>query len=289
MSETTAMPVETLDLTMADQAALLRAVEALEKVTIASRLTNLLGRQMAAVSHFLPERVRSAANLGANLALRSAMGAALRSLREGRRPASSRLHKAALAASGAAGGALGFVALPFEIPASTVLMLRAIADVARAEGEDMADPRTALACLEVFALGGRTQADDHLNSSYFAIRTLLARSMSEASRYVIQKGLVDEAAPVMVKLASKIAARFGVALSQKMAAQAIPVIGAMGGAAVNLAFLQHFEQIAEGHFTVRRLERLYGAVPVRAEYERLRTDALPRGPAQTAAGADPTG
>ena len=289
MSETTAMPVETLDLTMADQAALLRAVEALEKVTIASRLTNLLGRQMAAVSHFLPERVRSAANLGANLALRSAMGAALRSLREGRRPASSRLHKAALAASGAAGGALGFVALPFEIPASTVLLLRAIADVARAEGEDMADPQTALACLEVFALGGRTEADDHLNSSYFAIRTLLARSMSEASRYVIQKGLVDEAAPVMVKLAAKIAARFGVALSQKMAAQAIPVIGAMGGAAVNLAFLQHFEQIAEGHFTVRRLERLYGAAPVRAEYERLRTDALARGQAQTAAGADPTG
>ena len=153
----------------------------------------------------------------------------------------------------------------------------------------MADPQTALACLEVFALGGRTEADDHLNSSYFAIRTLLARSMSEASRYVIQKGLVDEAAPVMVKLASKIAARFGVALSQKMAAQAIPVIGAMGGAAVNLAFLQHFEQIAEGHFTVRRLERLYGAAPVRAEYERLRTDALPRGLAQTAAGADPTG
>ena len=289
MSETTESPLEAIALTVADQAALGRAVEALEKVTIASRLTNLLGRQMASLTHVLPERVRSAANLGANLALRSAMGAALRSLREGRRPASSRLHKAALAASGAAGGALGFVALPFEIPASTVLMLRAIADVARAEGEDMADPQTALACLEVFALGGRTQADDHLNSSYFAIRTLLARSMSDASRYVIEKGLVDEAAPVMVKLISKIAARFGVALSQKMAAQAIPVIGAMGGAAVNLAFLQHFEQIAEGHFTVRRLERLYGAGPVRAEYERLRTDALARGPEPAAAAAQPTG
>jgi len=289
MSETTATLIEAPELTLADQAALARAVEALEKVTIASRLTNLFGRQMAAASHFIPERVRSAASLAANLALRSAMGAALRSLREGRRPASSRLHKAALAASGAAGGALGFVALPFEIPASTVLMLRAIADVARAEGEDMADPQTALACLEVFALGGRTEADDHLNSSYFAIRTLLARSMSEASRYVIGKGLVDEAAPVMVKLASKIAARFGVALSQKMAAQAIPVIGAMGGAAVNLAFLQHFEQIAEGHFTVRRLERIYGAAPVQAEYERLRTDALTQGPAPASAGDAPTG
>ncbi len=289
MNEIIATPVEAIEWSLTDQAALVRAVEALEKVTIATRLTNLLGRQMAAVGHLMPERVRSAASLAANLALRSAMGAALRSLREGQRPASSRFHKAALAASGAAGGALGFVALPFEIPASTVLLLRAIADVARAEGEDIADPQTALACLEVFALGGRTQADDYLNSSYFAIRTLLARSMADASRYVIEKGLVDEAAPVLVKLASKIAARFGVALSQKMAAQAIPVIGAMGGAAVNLAFLQHFEQIAEGHFTVRRLERVYGADPVRAAYERLRIEALAQGPSSASPEASASG
>ena len=289
MSETIATPTETIEWTRDDQAALGRAVEALEKVTIASRLTNLLGRKVAAISQFMPERIRSAASLAANLALRTAMGAALRSLREGQTPASPRLHKAALAASGAAGGALGFIALPFEIPASTVLMLRAIADVARAQGEDMADPQTALACLEVFALGGRTQADDHLNSSYFAIRTLLARSMSDASRYMIEKGLVDEAAPVLVKLISRIAARFGVALSQKMAAQAIPLIGAMGGAAVNLAFLQHFEQIAEGHFTVRRLERVYGAEPVHVEYERLRTEALAQGPSPASAAAQASG
>ena len=85
--------------------------------------------------------------------------------------------------------------------------------------------------------------------------------------------------PVLVKLASKIAARFGVVLSQKFAAQAIPILGAMGGAAVNLAFLQHFQQIAEGHFTVRRLERAYGSALVRAEYERLRMDALGPAPA----------
>jgi hypothetical protein len=48
----------------------------------------------------------------------------------------------------------------------------------------------------------------------------------------------------------------------------------MGGAAVNMAFLQHFELIAEGQFTVRRLERVYGSRFVKAEYDRLRTDAL---------------
>ncbi len=270
--------IEMIEFSSSDQVALSRAVDALEKTTLASRITNLLGRQIATAGQFVPERLRGAASRGANMALRAAMGAALRSLGEGQRPASARFHRAAIAASGAAGGALGFAALPFELPASTILMLRAIADVARAQGEDMGSPETALACLEVFALGGRTQADDHLESSYFAIRTLLARSMTEASRYVIDKGVVDEAAPILIKLVSKIAARFGVVLSQKFAAQAIPIIGAMGGAAVNIAFLQHFEQIAEGHFTVRRLERIYGEQFVRAEYERLRVDALGPGP-----------
>jgi hypothetical protein len=277
MTETDTLLIDTCELTGEDLSALSRAVDALEKTTMASRITNMLGRQIAVAGQFVPARVRGAASRGANIALRAAMGAALRSLRTGQRPASSSFHKAAIAASGAAGGALGFVALPFELPTSTILMLRAIADVARAQGEDMDDPATALACLEVFALGGRTRSDDHLESSYFAVRALLARSISEASRYIIDKGVVDEAAPILVKLASKIAARFGVALSQKFAAQAIPIIGAMGGAAVNLAFLQHFEQIAEGHFTVRRLERVYGSRFVKAEYERLRTDAL--GPA----------
>ena len=274
MTEADAPLIEVIEFSSADQAALRRAIGALETTTLASRITSLLGRQIAIVGQFVPERLRGSASHGANIALRAAMGAALRSLREGQRPASSRFHRAALAASGAAGGALGFAALPFELPASTILMLRAIADVARAQGEDMGSPETALACLEVFALGGRTQADDHLESSYFAIRTLLARSMAEASRYMIDKGIADVAAPSLVTLVAKIAARFGVVLSQKFAAQAIPIIGAMGGAAVNMAFLQHFEQIAEAHFTVRRLERIYGEPFVRAEYERLRMDAL---------------
>jgi hypothetical protein len=33
-------------------------------------------------------------------------------------------------------------------------MLRSIADIARSEGEDLADPETALVCAELFALGG---------------------------------------------------------------------------------------------------------------------------------------
>jgi hypothetical protein len=80
---------------------------------------------------------------------------------------------------------------------------------------------------------------------------------------------VDEAAPVIVRLMSQIAARFGVVVSQKVAAQGVPLIGAAGGAAINFAFTEHFQTVARGHFTVRRLERRYGAAAVRSEYERI--------------------
>ncbi|HEY0144961.1 MAG TPA: EcsC family protein, partial [Methylovirgula sp.] len=108
-----------------------------------------------------------------------------------------------------------------------------------------------------------------LESSYFSVRAVLAKSVSEAARFVVNRGLADEGAPVIVRLISQIAARFGVVVSQKVAAQAVPIIGAAGGAAVNYAFIDHFQSIAEGHFTVRRLERAYGPEIVRAEYDRL--------------------
>jgi hypothetical protein len=184
-------------------------------------------------------------------------------------PARTGLHKSLLTASGAAGGAFGLAALPMELPFSTVLVLRAIADVARAEGEDLSQPEAAIACMEVFALGGRTSVDDQMDSAYFALRAVLAASVSEAAKHVARYGLSGAGAPVIVRLLSQLAGRFGVVVSQKIAAQSIPVIGAIGGAAINYAFAEHFTGLARGHFTVRRLERLYGPEVVRGEYERL--------------------
>ena len=81
---------------------------------------------------------------------------------------------------------------------------------------------------------------------------------------------------MLVRLVSQIAARFGVVVSEKLAAQAVPVVGAVGGAAVNAAFAHHFQAMARGHFTVRRLERRHGAEVVRFEYERLRGELTPK-------------
>lgn len=257
------------ELSLVDMAALTRAVHDLENAGLAAKLSNMLGKQIEAAGKFVPERVAGMVNRAAGLALKTAMKAALASL-EGKPIKDSRkLHKALAAASGAAGGAFGLAALPVELPVSTTIILRSIADIARAEGEDLTNPESALACVQVFALGGREGADELLESSYFAMRGLLAKSVSEATRYLANKGAADKSAPVIVRFLTQIAARFGVVVSQKLAAQAIPLLGAAGGAAVNYAFVEHFQTVARGHFTVRRLERHYGAPLVRGEYERL--------------------
>ena len=112
-------------------------------------------------------------------------------------------------------------------PISTVIMLRSIGDVARAEGEDLRDPETALSCLQVFALGGLKGEVDAANSGYFAVRGLLAKSVAEAARFIVDRGVVAEGGPVLVRLIARIASRFGVVVTQKLSAAAVPVIGAL--------------------------------------------------------------
>jgi EcsC protein family len=102
---------------------------------------------------------------------------------------------------------------------------------------------------------------------YFAARGLLAKSVAEAARFIAERGVLAEGAPVLVRFIAQIASRFGVVVTQKLAAQAVQVIGALGGAAVNYAFIDHFQEVAGAHFVVRRLERRYGKSAVRAAYE----------------------
>ena len=135
-----------------------------------------------------------------------------------------------VAASGGIGGAFGLPALAIELPATTVIMFRSIADIARSEGEDVQAIETKLACLEVFALGGCSWKDNASESGYYAVKALLASQVSEAAKYIVERGVAEEGAPALVRLIATIASRFGVTVSQKAAASAVPVIGAAGGA-----------------------------------------------------------
>jgi len=216
-----------------DRDALERAVEALEAPSFAARLSAVAGRPIELLGQALPQAVSETASRATQVALRRALRYALKTIPKESAEPEARLHRALAALSGAIGGALGISAVLFELPISTTIMLRAIARIAQSEGEDLSDPETALACLQVFALGGRPSSEHLHESGYFAVRAAMARSLTQALRQVAGRGVIDESASALVRLLSQIASRFGVVVSQKVAAQAVPVLGALSGAAVN--------------------------------------------------------
>jgi hypothetical protein len=253
-----------------DRQALSLAVDLLENPSFAAKVTNLIGSPVEKAIGFLPQDVSEKLFSSTQKALNKALDLAVSTLDERYRGESADgAHRVLTSVSGAVGGALGLVALTVELPISTTIMLRSIADIARSEGEPIQDIGTKLACLEVFAMGGKTQQDDGAETGYFAVRAALAGAMAEAARYLTQHGFTGSGAPAVVRFLAKIASRYSIQVSEKAAAQAIPVIGAAGGATINLLFMDHFQSMARGHFIVRRLERQYGSEPVQTAYREL--------------------
>jgi hypothetical protein len=165
---------------------------------------------------------------------------------------------------------VGFAALAVELPVSTCVILRSIADIARAEGHDLSLLETRLACLEVFALGGKAAADDSAETGYWVVRSALSKQVAEVVSHIAGQGL-DKNAPVVLRLVSRIAHRFSIVVTEKAAAKAVPVVGAVAGGTVNYLFMLHFQDMASGHFAIRRLENKYGQELVRRTYEGLQT------------------
>ena len=252
-----------------DLADLRLARSLLENPGLAAQLANLVGAPLEyLVSRRLPRAVTGLIESASRKALEQAFRAAVASLGASteRRAPRSRLHAVAVATTGAAGGAFGTLGLALELPVTTTLILRSIAEIARAEGEQPRSPATALACFEVLAMGGGRRSDDAAESGYFATRAVLAQQVAAAAEYIAAHGLMSKGAPAIVQLLSGIASRFSITVSHKVAAQSVPVVGAISGAALNAIFMRHFQSMARGHFIVRRLERRYGSDAVSERY-----------------------
>lgn len=257
-------------LNTADHQDLGLAVDLLENPSFAAKVTNLIGGPVEKAIMMLPEGVSDKLVMTTQKALSKAMDLAVSTIDERYRGESADgAHRFMSSVSGAVGGAFGLMALTIELPISTTIMLRSIADIARSEGEPLSEAETKLACLEVFALGGTKEHDDGVDTGYFAVRAALAGAMTEATKYLAEQGLASSGAPVLVRFLSKIASRYSIQVSEKAAAQAIPLVGAAGGATVNLLFMDHFQNMARGHFIVRRLERVYGKELVRDAYQQM--------------------
>lgn len=246
------------------------AMQILENPGIAAKISNLIGMPIEKGFELLPENWNKKIGEITRKALMKAADAAILTIKKDPGEQSSdRWHKFGVAITGGFSGFLGLPALAIELPVSTTIMLRSIAEIAGAEGESVYDYNTRLACLEVFAMGGKHKSDNNSESGYYIIRTALARSVTEAAEFVATKSLTEEGAPALVRFIFNIAQRFSIQVTEKAAAQAIPIIGAIGGAIINTLFIDHFQNMARGHFTVRRLENIYGKAIVKEAYAEL--------------------
>jgi len=256
----------------ADLDALRDAVRRLESQGFAVRVAQLLGSPIAKGIEVLPQKYGEVVQSAARTAIEKSLEVAVNTLgKKAPRGPGNGFHKLAAGASGALGGFFGLAALAVELPVSTTIMLRSIAEIARSHGEDLTNPEGRLACIEVFALdtGTRRVGDE---AGYYAIRAGLAQIVREAAAQAAERGAARESGSAVVRFITQVAARFGVTVSDKVLAQAVPVIGAAAGSAINVIFTDYFQSVATGHFTVRRLERRYGPQVVRLEYERIRRE-----------------
>ena len=252
-----------------DHAALARAAGLLEQTSFAMKLAELVGRPVTRGLEMLPGFADRQLVRVIESAILKCLSIAIDSL-EGTPPSppSRWVPRLTTGVAGGLGGLLGGLALPIELPLTTTLMLQSIADIARHQGEDLARPEARLACLEVFALGDH-RSGKRADIGYYATRSMLAHLTADITAIIVQRQTVDPTSPVATRMAGEIASRFGIAVSERIAASALPIIGALGGATVNIMFMSHFQQIAEGHFTIRRLERRYGNKAVRNLYRSI--------------------
>lgn len=256
-----------------DHQALTQAYEALEHPGLAARISNFLGIPVTASIKMLPHSWSRSLTTASEAAVARAFDVALASL-GGKSPALGKhtsSHRLLAMATGAAGGFLGLPALLIELPLTTIIMLRAIADVARSEGEDLTELEARLACVHVLAFGGRSGEDRYAELGYYELRAALALHFSVIAPHIAAQG-INGHLPSSINLIRSIAARFGLVISEKAAIQMVPVLGAAAGALCNRAFIEHFQHVASGHFTVRRLERKYGGDVIEAAYRAIEVE-----------------
>ncbi len=261
-------PVRT-KLPFADQKTLWQAVCVLERESFVARVSALSGEPVTQLLKVLPSPVTRQINRAVQGAMQKALDLALYRLDSGLPEPGEPIYKIASGVTGGVGGFFGLATLTVELPVTTTLMLRSIAGIARRHGEDLTNPASRLACLEVFALGpqDRNPEAPSAEASYFAVRSFLAKAVGEAADAMAQRAIAQRSTPAIVELVTAIGSRFGLVVSEKVAAGAIPIVGAVGAAAINLAFMDHFQKLANAHFAVRRLERRYGQPEVVRMYE----------------------
>lgn len=197
------------------------------------QMLNLLGGKAESLLERLPEQVRAGLNGATEQALKSAMRAA-HSSRTAVPDQAAWVNTAVAGAMGAAGGFGGLPTALVELPATTTVLLRAIQGAARENGFDPGAQNVQFDCIRVFSAAGPLARDDGADLGFFATRLTLSGG-------------------AMQKIIASVAPRLATVLGQKLAAQTVPVLGAVAGATTNVIYTSYYQQIAQVHFGLRRL------------------------------------
>jgi hypothetical protein len=266
-----------------DFADLRRAVKLLETPSLTARITDLIGAPVEWAVKKLPSGAQQKIHKAVEAALYKAVTTALRTMDETdtHQEASLKSHTLAALAAGATGGFFGLPGMVVELPITTTVIMRSIADVARSEGFNISELQTQMQCIAVFGLNGK-QAES-ADAGYFASRAGLHRFAdlvgAELGRAAVQatqkagaKVTEKEAAKWLAELIAKVAARFEIVITEKMAAQAAPIIGAIFGGVLNTLFITFYQNMAKGHFIVSRLTVKYSEEAVEKAYKNLVKD-----------------
>jgi hypothetical protein len=243
----------------------------------------MLGEPIERLQNRLPEKAKAKISAATKTAIEKALIAAITTLpneitlnpndtsvqHEARGIRSSWIHKGTSSITGAIGGFFGLAALPVELPITTTVILRGILDQAQLAGHNIADIETRLECLMVFTMGATPKDEGATETGYFAARISLTQAIRAASSQVagisvkeLMMALDKGAAPAVVRLIAQVAQAFEIRVTQKLVGELLPILGAVGGSAVNYAFADFYCRAARYHFGVRALEKKYGDQPV---------------------------
>jgi hypothetical protein len=264
------------------------AVAYLEYPRFFMRVTNFIGKPVEQGLEKMPAPARKAIQKASQKAIESALQTALGTLDKeivhqsfpeavSRSRFAGNVHGAGTAFTGALGGLFGLPALMLELPVTTTVMLRSISKIAKEFGQDLSSRETQLECLYVFSMGGPSSADDEMETAYYTSRLAFAELVQKALSFVttktaaeIIKAVEQRSAPSLVNFLVRLASRFELVVGPKSLGQVLPGIGAGAGVLINLAFSEHFNEVARFHSGLKRLELEYGTDEIRALYEGFR-------------------
>ena len=208
---------------------------------------NFVGSQVEDGLKSMPAPVRTRFEAAAKKALGYSFHAAKAT--HGKAPLTDKGHTAVAAIAGAVGGVGGLPTALAELPITTTIIFRAVLSVAESYGEDPDAEDTRVECLRVFGAGGPGGEDDGIDTALIGARLGLSGAGIN--------GLIARISP-----------RFAAVMSQKLAGQAVPIIGAAAGAGTNYAFVRYYVEMAHVHFGLRQLCRIYDETQVVEEFHK---------------------